>query len=257
MGITAEVLRESVINRLEQAGTDIDVQVTDPLRLRLVQSNGRTDDVDLHLLSEQIRTSAEQGPLDLDREVDDYVASLLRHITPEQGRQMVVLIKSASWVEEARRTTANFAELPLVGELHAVMAWEDGESLEYDMGRDVGEDALMEALNNVLSRVDQLTLHGEDPFLVSAGARFEPSLLLAGPVWEDIEGRVQGDLVVAVPTDHVLLASGTGDPKRYAKLREATATAFAEAKDNRLTTQILRWQAGAWSLHDEVALEPA
>lgn len=254
MGITPEALRELVINRIDRAATGIDIQVTDPLRLRLVQTNGRTDDVDLHLLSEKIRVSSDQGPVDVDRHVQDYVEALVRHITPNEGRQMVVVIKPRAWVDNARQTIPNFAELPVVGELHAVMAWEEGEFLDYDMGQDVGEDALMEALNNVLSRVDQLVLHGENPFLVSAGARFEPSLLLAGPVWEDIQSRVDGDLVVAVPTDQVLLASGTGDKDRYARLRDAAATAYQEGADNQLTTQIFRWDAGAWTLHDEVAL---
>lgn len=254
MGITPEALRELVINRIKHTATDIAVTATDPLCLRLEHANGRTDDIDLHLLSEQIRTRSDAGPIDVDKHVHDYVAALLQHVAPVEVRQMIVVIKPAAWVEATKATTPNFAEMPVVGDLFAVMAWEEGETLTYDMGQDVSEEGLMEALNNVLSRVDQLVLHGDDPYLIAAGARFEPSLLLAGPVWEDIAGRVQGDLVVAVPTDQVLLASGTGNPSCYAKFREATAQAYHDATDGRMTTQILRWQAGTWTVHDEVAL---
>lgn len=254
MGITTEALRDMVIDRIDHAAAEITVSVTDPLSLRLEHPNGRTDDVDLHLLSETIRSRAAEGPIDVDKHVTDYVDALIEHVVPGPNRQMVVVIKPEAWAEKARATTPNFADLPLVGDLVAVMAWEDGDALSFDMGRDLSEEALMEGLNNVLSRVDQLVLHGEDPFLIAAGARFEPSLLLAGPVWEDLASRVQGDLVVAVPTEQILLASGTGDPLRYARLREAAAQAWSEAHGDRLTSQILRWHAGGWIVHDEVAL---
>ena len=115
----------------------------------------------------------------------------------------------------------------------------------------------MEALNNVLSRVEGLTLHGEDPFLLAVGGRFEASLLLAGQVWDDLATRVQGDLVLAVPAHDVLLVSGTGDPARYGRFKDTVAQAWENAPADRLCSQILRWGSGTWYVHDEAALATA
>ncbi len=258
MGIEPEGLRQLVATRFRESEAKIEVSETGPLELTLLHGNGRTDVLDLHLLWESVQDRLEAGPTDLEEPVGAYVDGILRLVrASDDERTMIVVIKDRAWVEQAGETTPNLASMPLVGDLFAVMAWHGPEGIDHDMGGDLPQEALMEALNNVLSKVDELTLHGDDPYLLAAGGQFEASLLLAGPVWDQLAEQVDGDLVAAAPTRDVLLVTGTGDPIRYSRFKETIRKPFEDGLDHLLNGQILRWRGGTWVVHDEVDVTAA
>ena len=250
MVIEPEDLRHRVVSALQETTRGIEVTPTGPLGLCMTHANGRTDEIDLTPLWDTVSKPGASGDPEL--AVRTFADEIVRRTTDDGTRKMVVVIKSKDWVAQTHQTTANVADMTLVGDLHAVVAWDGPNGLDYDMGGDLPEEALMEALNNVLSRVEQLVLHGEDPFLLAAGGRFEPSLLLAGKIWDELVDRVQGDLVAAVPSQDVLLISGTGDPERYARFVQTARTPLDEGHQGLISTQILRWQSGSWVVHDDL-----
>ena len=64
-----------------------------------------------------------------------------------------------------------------------------------------------------------------------SGGTYEASLLLFDSIWTDGQVKVNGDIVVAVPTRDVLLVTGSKNRKGLAALRKIATKFAAEGSD--------------------------
>lgn len=68
-----------------------------------------------------------------------------------------------------------------------------------------------QALSNLPLRMPHIEVQGKAPqFMINAGNNFESSLLLHDPLWDKLEDRVSGKLLVAAPARDTLFFSGSG-----------------------------------------------
>src|SRR5262249_50755495 len=90
--------------------------------------------------------------------------------------------------------------------------------------------------------------HGPLVSMIMAGGDYEPSLLLLDEVWSKGQGpgRVDGDVVVAIPASGVLLFTGSRNRAGVARLREV-ATKVVNERSHSLTDTLFVYRDGRFT----------
>jgi uncharacterized protein YtpQ (UPF0354 family) len=167
-----------------------------------------------------------------------YVAVLVEAISvdtkaPPDRSRIVPVLKATRWVEavQQQRQGAPGAQLlmeRLNSELAIVYAEDLPTSVRYLMMRDdVGDrsELLDLALANLHRLLDKITMRpaADGIFLIDGGNSYNASLLLAATIWSSGQIKVDGDVVVAVPTKDTLLVTGSHNAAGLARLRKVAA----------------------------------
>jgi uncharacterized protein YtpQ (UPF0354 family) len=101
-------------------------------------------------------------------------------------------------------------------------------------------------IRNLLSMLPSIELHGEDGvFMMTAGGDYEASLILADSIWDSGQVKVDGDVVVAIPSRDLLLICGSRHAAAIAKVREM-ATKMASESPYRLTPTLFVRRKGTF-----------
>lgn len=228
------------------------VTVIGPLQLELTLG-GFHKAVDLH---ESWRAASQDRP----RVVWDQLRSLQSAVDEMENRfegtveEIVPLVRSEA---EAAAPRAAFHQLadPLTPELCVLYAFNhrdrldpfveqdlDRLGLERSRLRDIALRNLRRLTASPVKKVDQ----GVWTFVVPAGAGIlEPSLLLQDELWDALAKQLRGDVVVAVPTRDLILASSSRSSAAIVKLRALAADAFVHG-DHPLSGQLLVRRGDTW-----------
>jgi uncharacterized protein YtpQ (UPF0354 family) len=80
------------------------------------------------------------------------------------------------------------------------------------------------------------------------GNDLEACLLLLDEIWEAFSSKVQGELVVAVPTRDILFFTGSESPEGVQVVREAIVEAQKSETTHTLTQHLLVRRNGGWEV---------
>lgn len=104
-----------------------------------------------------------------------------------------------------------------------------------------------ENLRRILPEIEQ---YGAGPwYLIIAGNDYVASILLLDEVWAELEGSVEGDIVVAVPSRDVLLVTGSRSKEGLQYLRQK-AREIHETGHHLISQTLLRRTAGTWKVFE-------
>jgi len=74
--------------------------------------------------------------------------------------------------------------------------------------------------------LDRVEIHGLPPVLMASFGGIASSLLLCDELWDSLEGRVPGSVVVGVPARDVVMITGSQSPSGVARARRAVDRVF-------------------------------
>lgn len=183
-------------------------------------------------------------PTNLAKIVDGIAASVTDTEPPGAskliGGRIVPVIKDRPWLAEARDALKkDGGKLDLLHEdyneqLVVVYAVDTENRTRFLMSNeDIGDrkDMRSHAVDNLarlLPKIEMKTVGGIS--VLTAGGDYEASLLLFDDIWRGDQIKVNGDIVVAVPTKDMLIVTGSKDRKGVKLLREFAAKYFAESR---------------------------
>jgi uncharacterized protein YtpQ (UPF0354 family) len=103
------------------------------------------------------------------------------------------------------------------------------------------------AVENLKRVLPKIELRGDDEvMLMSAGGNYEASLLLIDDIWSSGQVKVNGDIVVAIPTRDVLLVTGSRNRAGLKRVRELAAKFVAQGPYE-LTDTLFRYHDGRFT----------
>jgi uncharacterized protein YtpQ (UPF0354 family) len=212
------------------------VTVSGDLRFVVRYPNGASATSDLA----RAYRSYQAEPQHLDDIVQAQVAALIAagrdaNGVPKLDRTRIVpLIKNRQWFEQVERRgreqtpPQDLVAEPLNSELVVVYAENRLGTLRILSSRDdVGDrmrlrDVALANLSRLLPKIE-IRPGADGVLLISAGGEFDASLLLADNLWSGGQIKVDGDIVVALPTKDVLIATGSHNAPGVARLRAAAS----------------------------------
>jgi uncharacterized protein YtpQ (UPF0354 family) len=233
---TAEVARA-----LAAKMPDAKVTVLGEFELSVKETNGRERGLNLRNRYSDYRSKRAT----LDKIVDGYYAALNEPSSQEAAtpayKRIVPVIKDRTWLADnerslkARGVTASFLFDEFNDQLVIVYALDETNRMRYLMAnerlpverKDLRRLAVQN-LGDILPDVQMRQLEGV--ILLKAGGDYEASLLLFDGIWRDGPVKVDGDIIVAVPSKDVLLVTGSNNRKGIETLRVLAAKLKAESR---------------------------
>jgi uncharacterized protein YtpQ (UPF0354 family) len=234
------------------------VTVVRDLELRIQAPDGTQTTLALgNFYGDYVRDPARLGAI-----VETYVAALTAPKPPSGAvpgkldrTRIVPLIKDRQWLVDnhrgykARGIDAEHLYEDFNSDLVVVYAEDSANRLRYlmtseDLGIDRRELRKLAVAN--LGRVPpkiELRNHDDEYALIAAGGDYEASLLLLDDIWTGGQIKVNGDIVVAVPSKDVLLVTGSRSRKGLAAVRKLAAE-FAAQERYRLTETLFVYRKG-------------
>jgi uncharacterized protein YtpQ (UPF0354 family) len=236
------------------------VTIAGDLHLETRTAGGKTMTTDLHNAYERYLSDPEHS----DAVIKRYLAVLIDAVNvdakaPPDRARIVPVLKSTRWVEavQQQRQGAPAAQLlmeRLNSELTIVYAEDLPTSVRYLMMRDdVGDrrkllDLALANLHRLLKDI-KLRQAADGIFLMDGGDSYNASLSLAADIWSSGEIKVDGDIVVAVPTKDALLVTGSHNQAGVARLR--TVAAGLARGPYGLTPVLFAYRGGKFVKFDE------
>jgi uncharacterized protein YtpQ (UPF0354 family) len=136
-------------------------------------------------------------------------------------------------------------------ELVVVYAQDDPNRMRYlttqeDFGLSRAELKAL-AIENLKRVLPKIEMRGDDEvMLMTAGGNYEASLLLIDDIWSSGQVKVDGDIVVAIPTRDVLLVTGSRNRAGLKRVRELVAKFVAQGPYE-LTDTLFRYRDGRFT----------
>jgi len=219
-----------------------EVKVVGELELTITKG-----DVSLRSFADNLWLQYRSGDFAMDsllsRHIDSAVESLAiaEAAEPSFDRGVVVpIVRSAEGFGWGGSPEApDLAADHLVGDLWLFYAIDTPTSIRYAHWEELlaltglEQDAIRPlALDNLMAILPapEVVQLGDAPlFMITAGGDYEASLLLVDALWSAQASKVEGDLVVAVPTRDVVLFTGSASPGGLEVLRRVVDWLFGES----------------------------
>ena len=201
-----------------------------------------------------------RDPASLNAIIDVYAAGLTEAkpsgATAGLDRTRIVpVIKDRAWLEESQRSikahapTQEFLSEDLNAQLVILYAEDTANRTRYLMAHEYAGDRKelrTLAVDNLIRLLPKIEMRQDDVSLVSAGGDYEASLLLFDSMWSDGQVKVNGDIVVAIPSKDILLVTGSKNRKGLATMRELTKKVVAESR-YRITEDLFVYRKGRFT----------
>jgi len=254
--LSPESFTQELVSRLKAAVPDATVAIIKPLELRVTR--GKDEPSTLYL--DNVYRLSENDPDSRTELIDHYISVMVESARlPDvlDPKNIIAVVKDRAWVaemsESARRAggdglTQVYDELN--DELVVVYAEDSPQSIAYfspDRLEKAGikrADLRAIAIRNLRRILPKVELHQGELFsMVTAGEDYVPSLLLFDELWQKGHFKVDGDVVVAVPSRDVLLITGSRNAEGIAKVREV-AQEIVEGGPYTLTSVLFVYRNG-------------
>jgi uncharacterized protein YtpQ (UPF0354 family) len=168
-------------------------------------------------------------------EIERFLGAMVKaaDASPAANRDaMVPMIKDVAYLKEI---LANFTEDDkqtvtehLAGDLWIVYAFDTPETIVTMQKKHLRELKVKTqelrplAVENLRRLLPPIMLHGDGPlFMLTAGADYVASLMLFDDVWAEIQERIEGDIVAAVPSRDTLLFTDSTSQAGIKELRSS------------------------------------
>ncbi len=218
------------------------VDIVEPLHLRITHPDGTDSTAYLDNAFKEYQSDPDARQELIERRVAAWVESIDSDGVPLDPKNIVPIIKDRGWVEEARtmskargfdpdesQVTEDYND-----ELVIVYAEDTPRNVRYFTSKDLAKAGVERsklralAIANLRRVLPKIEAHqGEVYSMYTADGNYEASLLLFDDLW-DGDIRVDGDIVVAIPTRDVLLITGSKNAEGIARLREVADELTAE-----------------------------
>jgi uncharacterized protein YtpQ (UPF0354 family) len=147
---------------------------------------------------------------------------------------------------------------PFAADLLVTYAFDLPEIFQMVMAHDLRRLALDSrqlrdiAVTNLRREIREIGRGGEPPLMQAVvGGDLEACVLLLDEFWQKLEGKVPGEIVVAVPARHVVLITGSESDEGLQLMRQRTAEDFAAGGNHSLTQSLLVRRNGSWAVFEE------
>jgi uncharacterized protein YtpQ (UPF0354 family) len=174
--------------------------------------------------------------------------------------RIVPVIKDHPWLEEVRQVMLSRGAKTVLEQVYEdfnadliiLYAEDSPKNIHYLTPKNL-DDAKIErkdlrqlACQNLKRLIPKIECHGANGlYMVTAGGDYEASLLLLDSIWSDGQMKVQGDIVVAIPTRDLLLVTGSQDQEGIAKVKQMVQKAYNEGS-YRLTQKLFVYRNGSF-----------
>jgi len=254
--LTPQAFTEEFARALTRALPSSSVSVAGDLKLTMKEANGINRTVQLNNAYNEYKLDPQRfGDI-----VETFSAMFSQSASKETAldrTRVVPVIKDRQWLDELHNTLKgrgvaqqHLAE-PFNKELVVVYALDDPNRMRYlttqeDFGLSRAELRAL-AVENLKRVLPKIELRGDDEvMLMSAGGNYEASLLLIDDIWSSGQVKVNGDIVVAIPTRDVLLVTGSRNRAGLKRVRELAAK-FVSQGPYELTDTLFRYRDGRFT----------
>jgi len=218
------------------------VEIVEPLHLRITHPDGSDSTAYLDNAYKEYEADPDSRQELIERRVAAWVESIASDGVPLDPKNIVPIIKDRGWVEDAKamsksrgfdpeesQVTEDYNE-----ELVIVYAEDTPRNVRYFSRKDLDKAGVERnklralAIANLRRVLPKIEAHqGPVYSMYTADGNYEASLLLFDDLW-DGDIKVDGDIVVAIPTRDVLLITGSKNEEGIARLREIVDQITAE-----------------------------
>lgn len=225
----------------------------------LTMSIKKADGGEVTLSVANLYSDYRHDPANLSKIIDVYAAGLTEKRPPGAGldrTRIVPVVKDRAWLEDTQRSikaqapTQELLSEDLNAQLVIVYAEDTDARMRYLMAQEYAGDRKelrTLAVNNLIRLLPKIEMHQDDDVsLMSAGGDYEASLLLFDSMWSDGQVKVNGDIVVAIPSKDILLITGSKNRKGLATMREMTRKVVAESR-YRITGDLFVYRKGRFT----------
>lgn len=258
---TPETFTSTFVTVLQQSAPTLDVRVAAPMELRVKTDKGEGSTVFLgNAYNEYLR-----DPAAMDEIIRRYVASFGAiddedYYTLEPSN-IVPVIKDRAWLAEMRQSMARMdGELSTQvseafnDELVIVYAEDTPTNTRYFSDSELTKIGLKRdnlrtlAIANLKRILPEIELHeGPQVSMLTAGGDYVASLLLFDELWTQGRLKVDGEIVVAVPSRDVLLLTGSRNREGLETL-QAMASEAVKSNSYRLTDRLFVYRGGKFEV---------
>lgn len=237
IAVVGDLQLETRTGSREAISTDLrnayEVYLRDPLHLEDVLRRY------IGVLAETVRLGNVKGAVDR--------ASIVPVLKPVRW---VVGVRTAQGTRESPQPLTE----PFNDELAIVYAEDRPQLVRYLTTRDdVGDRAKLRALalDNLRRVIPKIEMEGNSSgsFIIHAGGSYEASLLLVDDLWSSGQIKVDGDIVVAVPSREALLVTGSHNQASIRLLRSAAVK--LAAGPYALTSALFVYRGGKFVRFDQ------
>jgi uncharacterized protein YtpQ (UPF0354 family) len=243
--------------KLRLAFPKVTVQIQKDLELKLKNEKGGENFVYLYNAYDQYKLA----PAHKSEIIDRFVSAV-----PEPTKGTVVIdknlivpiIKDRPWAQEVAASLKARGATPVKEmitedyneDLIIVYAEDSPKNVKYFSSEELSETGLrpeelreiaVENLKRLLTKIEMR--RGPNVSMFVAGGDYEASLLLFDKLWNSDQMKVDGEIVVAIPTRDVLLATGSNNQEGLSQMRRMVDEAMA-AGSYRLTGNLFVWRHG-------------
>jgi uncharacterized protein YtpQ (UPF0354 family) len=236
---------EQVIRVIGERAPEVKVEVLRPLQLKLRTPAGASHDMFL----DNAFTQAQKAPDSCRLVIRNYVISALEVFQaadkPIDRERIVPVIKDRAYVEEVRTAmrernpTADGPELVYEEyneQLLILYAEDSSQNIRYltpanlqELGLDMPGLRTL-AIRNLPDAVPPVKVEEANGVcMIIAGGDYEASLILWDELWEGGRLPIEGEIVVAIPSRDLLLATSRGNAHAVALMRQLAQKVASEA----------------------------
>jgi uncharacterized protein YtpQ (UPF0354 family) len=249
---------QKVAQELATRFPDAKFSVAGELTITRIEADGSNTEVSLDNLYRDYNSA----PGELVALLRDFAAAIGEKCSADCGgkvdrTRIVPLIKDRSWIEGNRanlkkqQAHLDFVFEDFNDELVIVYVRDAEQRVRFlmsneDLGVERGELRKL-AVENLGRLRPEIKMHsyGNMLTMLDVGGTYEASLLLFETIWTDGQLKVNGDIVVAVPTGDVLLVTGSKNRKGISALREI-ATKFAAERSRPISDKLFVYREGSF-----------
>ena len=211
------------------------IEIVEALQIRVTDSKGEDSTAFLDNAYNEYTADPDARQELIEHRVAAWVESLAGDDVPLDPKNIVPIIKDRGWVEQAismsksRGAAADEVQVfeELNEELVIVYAEDTPRNVRYFSAKDLAKAGVERSklralaitnLRRVLPKIEPH--HGPVYSMLTADGNYEASLLLFEELWVRSDFKVDGDIVVAIPSRDVLLITGSRNAEGVARLRE-------------------------------------
>lgn len=254
---------EAYVKALKQAAPQYEINVVAPLELKVKGRNGHETSSFL----DNAYNSYRLNPQDRDSIIGKYVSAFVESPFDSESTidrtRIVPIIKDKAYLQEVRQSMATRVKKPAEfmdlheeynSELTIFYAEDSPKNMRFLSQKDLADLKIEKgslralAVENLIKIISKPKLEGGNGlFILQAGGDYDASLILLDKIWSTGQIKVEGDIVVALPSRDLLLVTGTGHKEAVAKVRDIAKKTVAEAP-YRLTPELFVYRNGKFEV---------
>ncbi len=237
--ISREKLCAKFVDKLRAAAPGATITVKSMSEIHIRDAQGKESTAFLDNLHAEYNRSPRMRQELLRRHVATQIEGFSARDSFDTAR-IVPIIKDRGWTREINRGLASPLELvfdDFNDELVVVYAEDNPTSMRYLTPKLFQESGFARtqlrdlAIHNLRQLLPEPKLHiGPLVSMISVGGDYEASLLLVDHLWSGGQIKVDGDIVVAVPSRELLLFTGSRNTAGIAKLNEMATQSLRESR---------------------------